>query len=109
MSEYSDTNEHFSTGVGFKRPRLDTPHQGQQLSNQEEDALCILRQLQAEQEENTSSEEEQAPQSQEVQKEKILKQLRVQRQQQHLLRQGIKQLLGDVLRLRKGVHWNPSL
>uniref|UniRef100_A0AAU8H435 Capsid protein n=1 Tax=Alphatorquevirus homin29 TaxID=3048427 RepID=A0AAU8H435_9VIRU len=109
VSEYADTNEHFSTGVGFKRPRLDTPHQGQQLSNQEEDALSILRQLQAEQEENTSSEEEQAPQSQEIQKEKILKQLRVQRQQQQLLRQGIKQLLGDVLRLRKGVHWNPSL
>nr|USL90515.1 MAG: ORF1 [Torque teno virus] len=108
VSEYADTNEYFSTGVGFKRPRLDTPHHGQ-LSNQEEDALSILRQLQEEQEESSTSEEEQAPQKEAQQKEKLLQQLRVQRQHQRVLREGIKQLMGDVLRLRKGVHWNPSL
>lgn len=109
VSDYADTNEYFSTGVGFKRPRLETRHHGEQLSNQEEDALSILQQLQKEQEETSSSEEEQALQSQESQKEKLLKQLRVQRHKQQLLQRGIKHLLGDVFRLRKGVHWNPTL
>nr|USL90542.1 MAG: ORF1 [Torque teno virus] len=107
VSEHLDTNEYFSTGVESKKPRFDTPHHGQ-LSNQEEDALHILRQLQKEQEES-STEEEQALQKEEEQKQKLLQQLRVQRQHQRVLTQGIKHLMGDVLRLRQGVHWNPIL
>nr|USL90805.1 MAG: ORF1 [Torque teno virus] len=107
VSEYADANDYFSTGVGYKRPRLETQYKGH-TSDQEEDAYHLLRQLQKEQE-TSSSEEEQAPQKETSEKEELLKQLQLQRHNQRLLTKGIKHLLGDVLRLRTGVHWHPSL
>nr|USL90812.1 MAG: ORF1 [Torque teno virus] len=105
VSEYQPPDDLFSTGVASKRPRFDTPVQGQ-LESQEEESYRLLRALQKEQE--TSSSEEEQPQNQEIQ-EKLLLQLQQQRQQQRLLAKGIKHILGDVLRLRKGVHWDPVL
>nr|USL90826.1 MAG: ORF1 [Torque teno virus] len=107
VSEHGETNDYFSSGVAHKRPRLDTQYLGNP-KDQEEDAYLLLKQLQEEQE-TTSSEEEQAPQEESQQKEKLLQQLSLQRQHQRLLRRGIKHLLGDVLRLRRGVHWDPGL
>lgn len=107
VSEYEPPNDYFSAGVGSKRPRLETQFHGS-LQTQEEESYNLLRALQKEQE-TSSSEEEQVPQEESQQKEKLLKQLHVQRQQQRVLREGLKHLLGDVLRLRKGVHWDPTL
>nr|USL90451.1 MAG: ORF1 [Torque teno virus] len=107
ISDYTESNDYFSTGVVSKRPRLETQYHGQHES-QEEDAYLLLKQLQEEQE-TSSSEEEQAPQEKTLQKEKLLKQLQLHKQQQQLLRKGIRHLLGDVLRLRRGVHWDPGL
>nr|USL90460.1 MAG: ORF1 [Torque teno virus] len=106
VSEYQPPDDPFSTGVGFKRPRMETQFAGA-TENQEEDAYYLLKALQKEQE--SSQSEEETAQEEEIQKQQLLKQLNLQRQQQRVLREGLKQVLGDVLRLRKGVHWDPRL
>nr|USL90528.1 MAG: ORF1 [Torque teno virus] len=107
VSEYQPPDDPFPTGVVFKRPRLETQYKGAQ-ENPEEDAYTLLKALQKEQE--TSSSEEELPQEeQEIQKTQLLKQLQLQQQQQRILKRGIRHLFGDVLRLRKGVHFNPDL
>nr|USL90474.1 MAG: ORF1 [Torque teno virus]USL90490.1 MAG: ORF1 [Torque teno virus] len=106
VSEYQPPDDPFSTGVVFKRPRLETQYSGTR-ETPEEDAYSLLKALQKEQESSTS--EEETAQEEEIQKHQLLQQLRVQQQQQRVLRKGLQQVLGDVLRLRKGVHWDPTL
>nr|USL90487.1 MAG: ORF1 [Torque teno virus] len=107
VSEYSDTDENFSTGVVHKKPRMDTKYY-QTSETQEEDVYSLLKSLQKEQE-TSSSEEEQAPQKEDTQRQQLLQQLQLQRHHQRVLRKGLQHLLGDVLRLRKGVHFDPTL
>nr|USL90491.1 MAG: ORF1 [Torque teno virus] len=107
VSEYQPPDDPFSTGVVFKRPRLETQYKGTQ-ETPEEDAYNLLKALQKEQE-TSSSEEDIHQEEQEIQKTQLLKQLQLQQQQQRILKRGIRHLFGDVLRLRKGVHFNPDL
>ena len=75
----------------------------------EKESYTLLRALQDSGQESSSQEEEQAPQKEETQKEALVEQLQLQKQHQRVLKRGLKLLLGDVLRLRRGVHWDPLL
>uniref|UniRef100_A0AAU8H5R2 Capsid protein n=1 Tax=Alphatorquevirus homin29 TaxID=3048427 RepID=A0AAU8H5R2_9VIRU len=106
MSEYTDYDEYFETGLPSKRKKFDTPAEG--LQGEQREAYDLLQALQASQEESGSEDQEQAP-PQETQTQQLLQQLQLQKHHQRVLRQGLKHLLGDVLRLRRGVHWDPLL
>nr|USL90780.1 MAG: ORF1 [Torque teno virus] len=105
MSEYSEHDEFFETGIVSKKKKFDTPAGG--LQGEERRGYTLLQALQDSQEE--MSEEEQAPQSKEETQEKLLQQLQLQKHHQRLLSKGVRLLLGDVLRLRRGVHFDPLL
>nr|USL90778.1 MAG: ORF1 [Torque teno virus] len=106
VSEYSEDDEYFKTGLPQKRGRFETPVGG--LQAEERKGYTLLQALQDSQEE-TPEEEEQAPQSEEETQQVLLQQLQQQRRHQRLLLRGIKHLFGDVHRLRRGVHWDPVL
>nr|USL90584.1 MAG: ORF1 [Torque teno virus] len=111
MSEYQTDDELLSPGRP-KRPKLDTRPEG--LPEEQRGAYNLLRALQdsaqseeSDEEEMPPLEEEQAPQEK---TEKILvKQLQQQKLHQRVLKRGLRVLLGDVMKLRRGLHIDPLL
>uniref|UniRef100_A0AAU8H642 Capsid protein n=1 Tax=Alphatorquevirus homin29 TaxID=3048427 RepID=A0AAU8H642_9VIRU len=107
VQEDSSDDEYVAGALPRKRNKLDTRTAG--LQTPEKESYTLLQALQESGEESPQSSQEQAPQEKEGQKEALLEQLQLQKQHQRVLKRGLKLLLGDVLRLRRGVHWDPLL
>nr|USL90680.1 MAG: ORF1 [Torque teno virus] len=107
MSEYTENDELFETGLPTKRKKFDTPVGG--LQGEERRGYTLLQALQDSQEETGSEDQEQAPQTKETETQQLLHQLQLQKHHQRVLRKGLRELFGDVLRLRRGVHFDPLL
>lgn len=107
VQEDSTDDEYVAGPVPRKRNKFDTPAQG--LRTPEKESYTLLQALQESGQESSSESQEQAPQEKENQKEALMEQLQLQKQHQRVLKRGLKLLLGDVLRLRRGVHWDPLL
>nr|USL90627.1 MAG: ORF1 [Torque teno virus] len=106
VQENSSDDEYVTGPISRKRNKFDTRARG--LQSPEKESYTLLQALQDSGEETISS-QEQAPQEEEGQKEALLEQLQLQKHHQRVLKRGLKLLLGDVLRLRRGVHWDPLL
>nr|USL90722.1 MAG: ORF1 [Torque teno virus] len=107
MSEYTENDELFETGLPRKKKKFDTPIGG--LQGEERRGYTLLQALQDSQEETGSEDQEQAPQTKETETQQLLQQLQLQKHHQRVLRKGLRELFGDVLRLRRGVHFDPLL
>lgn len=107
VQEDSSDDEYVAGPLSRKRNKLDTRAAG--LQTPEKESYTLLRALQDSGEESPSSQEQAPQENQEEQKEALLQQLQLQKQHQRVLKRGLKLLLGDVLRLRRGVHWDPLL
>nr|USL90679.1 MAG: ORF1 [Torque teno virus] len=107
MSEYTENDELFETGLPRKKKKFDTPIGG--LQGEERRGFTLLQALQDSQEETGSEDQEQAPQTKETETQQLLHQLQLQKHHQRVLRKGLRELFGDVLRLRRGVHFDPLL
>ena len=106
VQEDSSDDDYVAGPLQRKRHKMDTRAAG--LQSPEKESYTLLQALQDSAEESPSS-QEQAPQEKAEQKEALLEQLQLQKQHQRVLKRGLKLLLGDVLRLRRGVHWDPLL
>lgn len=106
VQEDSSDDDYVAGPLQRKRHKLDTRAAG--LQSPEKESYTLLQALQDSAEESSSS-QEQAPQEKEGQKEALLEQLQLQKHHQRVLKRGLKLLLGDILRLRRGVHWDPLL
>lgn len=107
VQEDSTDDEYVAGPLPRKRNKFDTRAQG--LPTPEKESYTLLQALQESGQESSSESQEQAPQEKENQKEALMEQLQLQKQHQRVLKRGLKLLLGDVLRLRRGVHWDPLL
>ncbi|BAA93583.1 unnamed protein product [Torque teno virus 29] len=107
VQEDSTDDEYVAGPLPRKRNKFDTRAQG--LQSPEKENYTLLQALQDSGQESSSENQEQAPQEKEGQKEALMEQLQLQKQHQRVLKRGLKLLLGDVLRLRRGVHWDPLL
>lgn len=110
MSEYKESDELFSPGLP-KRPKLDTRPAG--LPDDQRGAYNLLQALQDSAQSEESEEEAPAIEEEQVHQEKkkelLIQQLHQQKHNQRDLRRGLKLLLGDVLKLRRGLHIDPLL
>nr|USL90721.1 MAG: ORF1 [Torque teno virus] len=107
VQEDSTDDEYVAGPLPRKRNKFDTRVQGPPTP--EKESYTLLQALQESGQESSSEDQEQAPQEKEGQKEALLEQLELQKHHQRVLKRGLKLLLGDVLRLRRGVHWDPLL
>uniref|UniRef100_A0AAU8H8C8 Capsid protein n=1 Tax=Alphatorquevirus homin29 TaxID=3048427 RepID=A0AAU8H8C8_9VIRU len=107
VQEDSTDDEYVAGPLPRKRNKLDTRMPGP--ATPEKESYTLLQALQDSGKESSSEDQEQAPQEKEGQEEALLEQLQLQKQHQRVLKRGLKLLLGDVLRLRRGVHWDPHL
>nr|USL90587.1 MAG: ORF1 [Torque teno virus] len=111
VSEYKGTDDLFSPGRP-KRPKLDTRPEG--LPEEQRGAYNLLQALQDSAQSEESDQEEMPPLEeeqvlQEQKKEALLQQLQQQKHHQRVLKRGLRLLLGDVLKLRRGLHIDPVL
>uniref|UniRef100_A0AAU8H430 Capsid protein n=1 Tax=Alphatorquevirus homin29 TaxID=3048427 RepID=A0AAU8H430_9VIRU len=107
VQEDSTDDEYVAGPLPRKRNKFDTRAQG--LQSPEKESYTLLQALQESGQESSSEDQEQAPQEKEAEEKALLEQLQLQKQHQRVLKRGLKLLLGDVLRLRRGVHWDPLL